>query len=206
MRPRRDLWLALGVTSACVLLGVGTVGATTISAAAGTAAPSTTTGSTASLDANAWTVYHGDPAGSGVTTSPAPIVTSSPAWTSPSLNGQLYGEPLVWSGRRLRGDRERHGLRPVGLDGRGRVVDPPGYPGPLRFAALWRHYAHGGYHRHPRHRSVEEQIFVVADELVTGVRTHVLVGLAHDNRRDRADPATSIHLVRLPRPCCNAPG
>jgi len=46
-----------------------------------------------------WTVYHGDPAGSGTGTLPGSVDTSSPAWTSPALDGQLYGQPLVYGGR-----------------------------------------------------------------------------------------------------------
>ncbi len=43
-----------------------------------------------------WTVYHGQPAGSGQATSPTPLAPLSPAWTSARLDGQLYGEPLVF--------------------------------------------------------------------------------------------------------------
>jgi outer membrane protein assembly factor BamB len=51
-----------------------------------------------STTASSWTVYGGDPAGDGT----APLVTSvdlsSRAWTSPTLDGQLYGEPLAFDG------------------------------------------------------------------------------------------------------------
>jgi polyvinyl alcohol dehydrogenase (cytochrome) len=47
----------------------------------------------------AWTVYHGDPAGSGVARPVPAVDTSARAWTSPTLDGQLYGEPLVSGGR-----------------------------------------------------------------------------------------------------------
>ncbi len=49
-------------------------------------------------DANSWTVYHGDAAGSGATGSVNVVATSKRAWTSAALDGQLYGEPLVASG------------------------------------------------------------------------------------------------------------
>ncbi len=49
-------------------------------------------------DAGSWTVYHGDAAGSGVAGPLTAVDTTSPAWTSPILDGQLYGEPLVSSG------------------------------------------------------------------------------------------------------------
>ena len=44
---------------------------------------------------SSWTVYHGDAAGSGVSNSVAAVATSARAWSSPALDGQLYGEPLV---------------------------------------------------------------------------------------------------------------
>ncbi len=52
----------------------------------------------ASTVTGSWTVYHGDPAGLGVATGVRAVDTSRRAWTSPALDGQLYGEPLVWSG------------------------------------------------------------------------------------------------------------
>jgi outer membrane protein assembly factor BamB len=48
--------------------------------------------------ANSWTVYHGDVAGTGVSTALKGVDTSKRAWTSPSLNGQIFGEPLLFSG------------------------------------------------------------------------------------------------------------
>ncbi len=78
-----------------------------------------------------WTVYHGDPAGSGVAASVASVDLSSPAWTSPALDGQLYGEPLVSGGTGLRRHGERHGVRAVGDDGRGGVVDARRHAGAI---------------------------------------------------------------------------
>jgi outer membrane protein assembly factor BamB len=41
-----------------------------------------------------WTVYHHDPAGRGVAT-PIALGHAHQVWVSPTLDGQLYGEPLV---------------------------------------------------------------------------------------------------------------
>src|SRR5215469_16970575 len=46
-----------------------------------------------------WTVYHDDPAGSGVAVGVGSVDTTARAWTSPKLDGQLYGEPLVFGDR-----------------------------------------------------------------------------------------------------------
>jgi len=46
-----------------------------------------------------WTSYHGDAEATGVQAAPTSLLPSRPAWTSPVLDGQLYGEPLVADGR-----------------------------------------------------------------------------------------------------------
>jgi outer membrane protein assembly factor BamB len=46
-----------------------------------------------------WTVYHGDAEATGFQAAPTRLLPSRPAWTSPALDGQLYGEPLVADGR-----------------------------------------------------------------------------------------------------------
>jgi outer membrane protein assembly factor BamB len=47
---------------------------------------------------SSWTVYHGNPAGRGAAAGASTIDTAARAWTSPSLDGQLYGEPLAYDG------------------------------------------------------------------------------------------------------------
>ena len=46
-----------------------------------------------------WSVYHGEAAGTGVDQSGTTYSPASAAWTSPVLDGELYGEPLVYAGR-----------------------------------------------------------------------------------------------------------
>ena len=46
-----------------------------------------------------WTTYHDDTAGTGVSDQGGTVDTNAPAWLSPVLDGQLYGEPLVYGGR-----------------------------------------------------------------------------------------------------------
>ena len=48
---------------------------------------------------SSWTVYHGNPQGSGVDTSGVTFSPATPAWQSPVLDGQVYGEPLESAGR-----------------------------------------------------------------------------------------------------------
>jgi outer membrane protein assembly factor BamB len=71
--------LAAATVLASVLLGVGPGPAT--AASVGTS----------------WTVYHGDAASIGVSTALNSVNTARRAWTSPILNGEIYGEPLVYA-------------------------------------------------------------------------------------------------------------
>ena len=46
-----------------------------------------------------WTTYHGNAEATGVHAAHTKLLPSRRAWTSPILDGQLYGEPLVADGR-----------------------------------------------------------------------------------------------------------
>ena len=48
---------------------------------------------------SSWTVYHGNPLGTGADTSGVTFSPPNNAWTSPVLDGQVYGEPLEATGR-----------------------------------------------------------------------------------------------------------
>jgi len=48
---------------------------------------------------SSWTVYHDDPACTGIAGPVSGVDTKAPVWTSPALDGQIYGEPLVDAGR-----------------------------------------------------------------------------------------------------------
>jgi len=56
------------------------------------------TGPASSGSSGSWTVYHGDPAGLGVAADVNSVDTTARAWTSHTLDGQLYGEPLAYDG------------------------------------------------------------------------------------------------------------
>ena len=65
----------------------------------GSALAATDTSTTAVASTSSWTVYHGNPQGTGVAPSVTSVNLSARVWTSPALDGQLYGEPLVSDGR-----------------------------------------------------------------------------------------------------------
>jgi polyvinyl alcohol dehydrogenase (cytochrome) len=93
-------WLA-GLTAAAWMTAGGTAAAATATATSPRSSPSPSSPASPhpSPGAGSWTVYHGDPAGRGVAASAGAVDTTSRAWTSPALDGQLYGEPLVSAGR-----------------------------------------------------------------------------------------------------------
>ena len=73
------------VTTGAALGGPGPAGA----ASAGTHVDASTS----------WPVYHGNALGSGDDTSGVSFSSATTAWTSPVLDGQVYGEPLEATGR-----------------------------------------------------------------------------------------------------------
>lgn len=52
----------------------------------------------AAQDLGDWPVYHQDGLGSGVDPSGTSLTSAAPVWTSASLDGQIYGEPLEEAG------------------------------------------------------------------------------------------------------------
>ncbi|HWG12873.1 MAG TPA: PQQ-binding-like beta-propeller repeat protein, partial [Streptosporangiaceae bacterium] len=102
-----------GLTAVLWITAGGTAGAATATATSPSSSPSPSSSASPSSSpspsssasphpspsADSWTVYHGDPAGRGVAASAGVVDTTSRAWTSPALDGQLYGEPLVSAGR-----------------------------------------------------------------------------------------------------------
>jgi len=88
-RWRRGVTASFAVTTLLALVtGLGGFGGATSQAA------------TPRVDATtSWTVYHGNAIGTGADTSGVTFNPPSPAWKSPVLDGQVYGEPLEATGR-----------------------------------------------------------------------------------------------------------
>src|SRR5690349_21543195 len=59
------------------------------------AGPAEAAGSPGRAAPRSWTVYHGDPAGTGVARGVRSVNVRGRAWTSPTLDGQIYGQPLA---------------------------------------------------------------------------------------------------------------
>lgn len=166
----RTRWRLLSRATAIGALCVVSLSMTVGSSASGPGSPS---GGDSS-----WTVYHGDPASSGVSNSASAIKTSAAAWTSPALDGEIYGEPLTDGGDVFVATEDdtvyalststgaviwsTHIARPVPASGLpcGDISPTVGITGT------------------PVIDPSRSEIFVVADELVNGAPEHKLVGLS----------------------------
>jgi LPXTG-motif cell wall-anchored protein len=127
---------------------------------------------------SSWTVYHGDAAGSGVSNSASAVATSAPAWTSPALDGELYGEPLV-SGGDVYVATEDDTVYALS-SATGAVVWSTHVASPVPSAMLpcGDISPSVGITGTPVIDPSRNEIFVVADELVNGGPAHKLIGLS----------------------------
>lgn len=134
--------------------------------------------SPAAAASGSWTVYHGDPAGDGVAAPVSSVNTSARAWTSPALDGKLYGEPLV-SGGLVYVATENDTVYALSA-GTGAVAWSTHLATPVPASSLpcGNITPSVGITGTPVIDTSRGEIFVVADELVNGSPEHVLAGLS----------------------------
>ena len=184
---------------------VATTVAVVVAIAAGgsAAAASAKSQTISSTSTQSWTVYHGAPDGNGAATSVASVGLASPAWTSPALDGQLYGEPLV-SGERIYVATENDTVDALSAS-TGAVVwsTHVGTPVPAASLPCGDISPSVGITGTPVIDEARGELFVVADELVNGSPTHLLVGLSLDagtiELHQDVDPAGSTAAALLQR-------
>jgi len=131
-----------------------------------------------SQPSTSWTIYHGDAAGSGVAETAAAVDTASPAWTSPPLDGQLYGEPLVSSGDVYVATENDTVYALSSASGRVIWSRHIASPVPAASPPCGDLSPTVGITGTPVIDQSRGEIFAVADELVNGRPAHVLVGLS----------------------------
>ncbi|HEY7915458.1 MAG TPA: PQQ-binding-like beta-propeller repeat protein [Acidimicrobiales bacterium] len=151
-------------TSILTMAGAGSVPAAAPGSAAG--------------DPGAWTVYHHDALGRGVAESVSAVDTVSPKWTSATLDGQLYGEPLV-SGGRVYVATENNTV--YGLSAATGAVAWENHlasPVPASSLPCGNIGPTVGITGTPVIDAARGEVFVVADEWAGGRAAHVLVGLS----------------------------
>lgn len=83
----------LSILALVVALASASCGGPTAGKAPPTSSPTSAGGAATTGD---WLTYHGDNARSGVDHSGARLSHLHRAWVSPTLDGQIYAEPLVW--------------------------------------------------------------------------------------------------------------
>ncbi|HEY6471303.1 MAG TPA: PQQ-binding-like beta-propeller repeat protein, partial [Acidimicrobiales bacterium] len=147
------------------------------------AAPVATTGSAgaavvAHVDASSsWTVYDGDALGSGVATSDVTFSPANPAWTSPALDGELYGQPLESGGRVFVATENDTIYALAANDGSVLWSTNVGDPVQQSYLDCGDITPDVGITGTPVIDQARSEIFAVADEFVDGAPAHFLVGL-----------------------------
>jgi putative pyrroloquinoline-quinone binding quinoprotein len=127
--------------------------------------------------ASAWTVYHGNPLGTGADTSGVAFNPPSPAWTSAHLDGQIYGEPLEATGRVFVATENDTIYALAANTGAVLWSTHLGTPVPSGDLPCGDISPTVGITGTPVVDVARGEIFAVTDELAGGVASHVLVGL-----------------------------
>jgi outer membrane protein assembly factor BamB len=159
------------------------------------AEPAGAAGAAGAQGGSGWTVYHGDAGGNGVAAGVGSVTTSSPAWTSRALDGQLYGQP-VSLGDLVYVATENDTVDALSAT-TGAVVwsTHVGTPVPASDLPCGNITPTVGITGTPVVDPARSEVFAVADELVRGSPAHVLVGLNATTGRveltQRVDPPGS---------------
>lgn len=124
-----------------------------------------------------WTVYHGDPRGDGTVGSVTAVELGARAWTSPALDGQLYGEPLTWNGNVYVASENDTVYALSSATGRVVWSVHLGPPVPSSALPCGNIAPTVGITGTPVVDGPRSEVFVVADELVDQRPAHELVGL-----------------------------
>src|SRR5208282_3423912 len=167
---------AAGLRSAAVLLGVASVTCGFGGAPAHAATLSPPSGGAAS--ASSWTVYHDDPAGDGVAPPVSEVNTTTQVWTSPAVDGQIYGEPLVYAGHVFVATENDTVYALSAATGAVTWSTHLGAPVPAGSLPCGDITPSVGITGTPVVDPSRNEIFVVADELADGKPAHQLVGLS----------------------------
>jgi outer membrane protein assembly factor BamB len=136
-----------------------------------------TVGQTSNATTGSWTVYHGDPLGGGTAASVTAVDLSSRAWTSPTLDGQIYGEPLVWDGHVYVASENDTVYELSAATGRVVWSTHLGTAVPTSALPCGNISPNVGITGTPVVDAARSEVFVVADEMVDQHPAHELVGL-----------------------------
>ena len=146
--------------------------------AAGGASAAAATVSPGPANAASWTVYHDSPQGTGVAGPVTAVRTGTRVWTSPALDGELYGEPLIFAGRVYVATENDTVYALSAATGAVAWSSHLGTPVPAGSLPCGDIAPTVGITGTPVIDPARAEIFVLADEMVNGNPAHMLVGLA----------------------------
>jgi outer membrane protein assembly factor BamB len=173
------LWMTAGGSAVAGISAVaGTSAARSSPSAHSSPSAISSPNASSSPGAGSWTVYHGDPAGTGIAASAGRVDTASRAWTSAAFDGEIYGEPLVSAGRvyvATENDTVYALSAATGKVAWSRHLATPVPSGSLPCGDIAPTVGITGT---PVIDPVRSEIFVVADEVAQGRPAHVLTGLS----------------------------
>jgi outer membrane protein assembly factor BamB len=159
-------------------LPAGLVALAGLAWAAGGASAGAAAASPDPASATSWTVYHGSPPGTGVAGPVTAVHTGTRVWTSPTLDGDLYGEPLVFAGRVYVATQNDTVYALSAATGAVAWSAHLGSAVPAGSLPCGDIMPTVGITGTPVIDPARGEIFVVADEMVNGNPAHMLVGLA----------------------------
>ena len=124
-----------------------------------------------------WTVYHANARGTGVSTVLRAVNTAKRAWISRALQGQLYGEPLVYAGHVYVATEADMVYALSTANGAVTWSRHVGSAVPSSALPCGNISPSVGITGTPVIDPLRQEIFVVADEMVNGKPEHELIGL-----------------------------
>ena len=159
---------------------------------------------------HSWTVYHGDGPGSGADTSGVTFSPPVHAWTSPVLDGKVYGEPLESTGRVVVATENDTVYALAADTGSVLWASHVGTPVPSSSLPCGNISPTVGITGTPVIDEARGEVFAVADEVVGGAIEHHLVGLnvftGNIELNQQVDPPGSLPSAQLQRTGLNLSG
>ncbi|MGD0380904.1 MAG: PQQ-binding-like beta-propeller repeat protein [Acidimicrobiales bacterium] len=151
-----------------------------------------------------WTTYHANPLESGIAPSTATFAHPKLDWTSPSLDGQLYGEPLVEGGLVVVATENDVVYGLSATNGSVAWSTSVGSPVPAGSLPCGDISPNVGITSTPVIDSARSEVFVVADEVSDSAISHHLVGLGLSTGNivldQVVDPPGTLTAAQLQRP------
>ncbi len=200
-RRRLPIARAAGLGTAAVLLSVASVtcGSGGVPAHASTVSPP----AGGPVSPSSWTVYHDDLAGDGAAPPVSAVDTATHVWTSPAVDGQIYGEPLVYAGHVFVATENDTVYALSAATGAVTWSAHLGAPVPAGSLPCGDIMPTVGITGTPVIDRSRNEIFVIADELTAGKPAHTLVGLStasgHIEMSQDVDPPGAVPAALLQR-------